>query len=525
MKENKIMSENKKEKLYIFDTTLRDGEQTPGVNLTPEEKLAIAKQLEKLGVDVIEAGFAISSPADFKAISMIAKEIKKAQVCSLARAKEEDIKIAWESLKEAKKPRIHTFIATSDIHLKYKLKISRKEALKRAIWAVKFAKEVSEGKAIVEFSAEDASRSEINYLLDVFEAVVEAGADVINVPDTVGYALPDEFYELIKTIKERIKNKAIISVHCHNDLGLAVANSLMAVKAGARQVECTINGIGERAGNASLEEIVMAIYVRKDSFPVYTDIDTTQIYRTSQLVSRLTGIMVAKTKPIVGDNAFAHESGIHQHGVLSNPLTYEIMKPETVGRKESKIILGKHSGRHAFEKKLKELGFNLSKEELEKAFLKFKELASAKKEIYDVDVETLIENLLGEKHKPKYELVSHQVISGGTTIPTATIKIKTNKEEKLGLSVGNGPVDATYNAIKEALNLKDIKLLDFKIRALTAGTDAQAEVYVTLEKDGIKVSSRGQDQDIVKASALAFLNALNRLERKKSYEKNSCKGI
>ncbi|HIC86891.1 MAG TPA: 2-isopropylmalate synthase, partial [Aquificae bacterium] len=252
MNENRVIGENRKEKLYIFDTTLRDGEQTPGVNLTPEEKLAIAKQLEKLGVDVIEAGFAISSPADFKAISMIAKEIKKAQVCSLARAKEEDIKIAWESLKEAKKPRIHTFIATSDIHLKYKLKISRKEALKRAIWAVKFAKEVSEGKAIVEFSAEDASRSEINYLLDVFEAVVEAGADVINVPDTVGYALPDEFYELIKTIKERIKNKAIISVHCHNDLGLAVANSLMAVKAGARQVVCTINGIGERAGNASL---------------------------------------------------------------------------------------------------------------------------------------------------------------------------------------------------------------------------------------------------------------------------------
>ncbi len=517
----------RKEKLYIFDTTLRDGEQTPGVNLTPEEKLVIAKQLEKLGVDIIEAGFAISSPADFKAISQIAKEIEKCEVCSLARAKEEDIKAAWEALKEAKKPRIHTFIATSDIHLKYKLKISREEALKRAVWAVKFAKEISQGKAKVEFSAEDASRSEVNYLLDVFEAVVEAGADVINVPDTVGYALPDEFYELIKKIKERIKDKAIISVHCHNDLGLAVANSLMAIKAGARQVECTINGIGERAGNAALEEIVMAIFVRKDKFPVYTDIDTTQIYRTSKLVSRLSGIMVSKTKPIVGDNAFAHESGIHQHGVLSNPLTYEIMKPETVGRKESQIVLGKHSGRHAFEKKLKELGFNLNKEEFEKAFIKFKELASNKKEIYDADIETLIENLFGSEHKPKYELISHQVISGGTTIPTATIKIKENGTEKLGLAIGNGPVDATYNAIKKALNLENVKLVDFKIRALTAGTDAQAEVYVTLEKDGIKVASRGQDPDIVKASALAFLNALNRLERKKTYEKSypECQGI
>ncbi len=507
-----------REKLYIFDTTLRDGEQTAGVNLTVEEKVQIAKQLERLGVDIIEAGFAISSPADFEAIQRISKEVKKSTVCSLARAVEADIRTAWDALKEAENPRIHTFIATSDIHLKYKLKMTREEALRRAVEAVKLIQDVSEGRAEVEFSAEDAGRTDLKYLYEVLEAVIEAGARVVNIPDTVGYAIPDEWYEKILSIKENVPNidKAIISVHCHNDLGLATANSLMAVKAGARQVECTVNGIGERAGNAAMEEIVMAINVRRDQFSVYTDIDTTQIYRTSQLVSRLTGMMIARNKPIVGENAFAHESGIHQHGVLAKRETYEIMKPEDIGLKESKIVLGKHSGRHAFKKKLEEMGILLSDEQIEEAFRKFKELASRKKEIYDVDIELIVEGLDGEKEK-KFELIYNQAVSGEGIIPSATVKIKTPEGEKLGLAVGNGPVDATYKAIKNALGLNDeIQLRDFKIRAMTAGTDALAEVYVTIEGEGRRVSGRGVDSDIVRASALAFLEALNRLEKRKS---------
>ncbi len=511
------LEEKLKEKLYIFDTTLRDGEQTAGVNLTVNEKIQIAKQLERLGVDIIEAGFAVSSPADFEAIQKISKEIKNSTVCSLARAVENDIKTAWDALKEAAKPRIHTFIATSDIHLKYKLKMSRDEVLKRAVQAVKLINDISEGRAEIEFSAEDAVRTEPKYLFEVIEAVIEAGADVVNIPDTVGYAIPDEWYEKIESIMENVPNirKAILSVHCHNDLGLAVANSLMAVKAGARQVECTINGIGERAGNAALEEIVMAIKVRQDQFPVFTDIDTKQIYRTSQLVSRLTGMMIARNKPIVGDNAFAHESGIHQHGVLSKRETYEIMKPEDIGLKESKIVLGKHSGRHAFKKKLEEMGFELSEAQIDEAFKKFKELASRKKEIYDVDIEMIIEGIEGE-HERRYKLIYNQAVSGEGIIPSATVKIGTPEGEKLGLAVGNGPVDATYKAIKDALKIgEDIQLKDFKIRALTAGTDAFAEVFVTIEHKGIRASGRGIDPDIVRASALAFLEALDRLERRK----------
>ncbi|RUM87521.1 MAG: 2-isopropylmalate synthase [Thermovibrio sp.] len=509
----------KREKLFIFDTTLRDGEQTPGVSLMVDEKVQIAKQLERLGVDVIEAGFAISSPADFEAIKRISKEVKNSTVCSLARATEKDIRAAWDALKSGNRVRIHTFIATSDIHLKYKLKISREEALKRAVWAVKFAKDLMGEKAEVEFSAEDAGRTDLKYLYEVIEAVIEAGADVVNIPDTVGYAVPDEWYEKIASIFENVPNanKAVISVHCHNDLGLATANSLMAVMAGARQVECTINGLGERAGNAALEEIVMAIKVRSDHFPVYTEINTKQIYKTSQLVSRLTGVLISKTKPIVGDNAFAHESGIHQHGVLECPQTYEIMEPEDIGRTESKLVIGKHSGRHAFQKRLEEMGIELSEEQLEEAFRKFKELASRKKEIYDVDIELLVEGLEGDREEKKYELLYNQAVSGEGIIPSATVKIKTPEGEKLGLSVGNGPVDATYRAIKNALEIGDeLQLKDFKIRALTSGTDAQAEVYVTIESDGFRVSGRGVDPDIVRASALAFLEALNRLEKRKS---------
>ena len=509
----------KREKLFIFDTTLRDGEQTPGVSLMVDEKVQIAKQLERLGVDVIEAGFAISSPADFEAIKRISKEVKNSTVCSLARATEKDIRAAWDALKSGNRVRIHTFIATSDIHLKYKLKISREEALKRAVWAVKFAKDLMGEKAEVEFSAEDAGRTDLKYLYEVIEAVIEAGADVVNIPDTVGYAVPDEWYEKIASIFENVPNanKAVISVHCHNDLGLATANSLMAVMAGARQVECTINGLGERAGNAALEEIVMAIKVRSDHFPVYTEINTKQIYKTSQLVSRLTGVLISKTKPIVGDNAFAHESGIHQHGVLECPQTYEIMEPEDIGRTESKLVIGKHSGRHALQMRLEEMGIELSEEQLEEVVRRFKELASRKKEIYDVDIELLVEGLEGDREEKKYELLYNQAVSGEGIIPSATVKIKTPEGEKLGLSVGNGPVDATYRAIKNALRIGDeLQLKDFKIRALTSGTDAQAEVYVTIESDGFRVSGRGVDPDIVRASALAFLEALNRLEKRKS---------
>ncbi|WP_456484720.1 2-isopropylmalate synthase [Desulfurobacterium sp.] len=507
-----------REKLYIFDTTLRDGEQTPGVNLTVDEKVQIAKQLERLGVDIIEAGFAISSPADFEAIKRIAEEVKNSTVCSLARAVEADIKAAWDALKSAARPRIHTFIATSDIHLKYKLKMTREEVLKRAVDAVKMIIDISEGRAEVEFSPEDAVRTELSYLYEVLDAVIEAGAKVVNIPDTVGYAIPDEWHDRILAIKENVKNidKAIISVHCHNDLGLATANSLLAVKAGARQVECTINGIGERAGNAAMEEIVMAIKVRKDQFPVYTDIDTTQIYRTSQLVSRLTGIIISRTKPIVGDNAFAHESGIHQHGVLAKRETYEIMKPEDIGLKESKIVLGKHSGSHAFRKKLEEMGIELSEEKLKEAFKRFKELASRKKEIFDIDIELIVEGLEEGARDKNYKLLYNQAVSGEGIIPSATVKIDTPHGEKLGLAVGNGPVDATYKAIKNALNIGDeIQLKDFKIRALTSGTDALAEVFLTIEFEGMSVSGRGVDPDIVRASALAFLEALDRLEKRK----------
>jgi 2-isopropylmalate synthase len=395
--------------------------------------------------------------------------------------------------------------------------MTREEALRRAVEAVRLIQDVSEGRAEVEFSAEDAGRTDLKYLYEVLEAVIEAGARVVNIPDTVGYAIPDEWYEKILSIKENVPNidKAIISVHCHNDLGLATANSLMAVKAGARQVECTVNGIGERAGNAAMEEIVMAINVRRDQFPVYTDIDTTQIYRTSQLVSRLTGMMIARNKPIVGENAFAHESGIHQHGVLAKRETYEIMKPEDIGLKESKIVLGKHSGRHAFKKKLEEMGILLSDEQLVEAFRKFKELASRKKEVYDVDIELIVEGLEGEKEE-KFKLIYNQAISGEGIIPSATVKIKTPEGEKLGLAVGNGSVDATYKAIKNAIGFnKEIRLRDFKIRALSPGTDAIAEVYVTIEGWNIKAGGRGDDPDTVRASALAFLEALNKLERKR----------
>ncbi len=494
-------------KLYIFDTTLRDGEQTPGVNLNKEEKLEIAKQLAKLNVDIIEAGFPIASPGEFEAVKNIAEKVKGPIIAALARAIPMDIDRAWEAIKYSESPRIHTFIATSDIHIEKKLKKTRDEVLEQAVSAVKYAKRYCSD---VEFSAEDAVRSDFNFLVKIFEAVIEAGATVINVPDTVGYALPWEFGELIRRLKETIRNidKAIVSVHCHNDLGLATANSLSAIVNGAEQVECTINGLGERAGNAAMEEIVMAIKVRRLPFEV--SIKTDEIYKTSKLVSNLTGIPIQPNKAIVGENAFAHESGIHQHGVIQDPSTYEIIDPKTIGIPESKIVLGKHSGKHAFEKRLQELGYSLPPDQLEEAFRRFKELADKKKEITDKDIEALVSNQI--RIIPEYYKLRHlQVVSGIGIVPTATITISENGEEIKTVEIGNGPVDAVYKAIAKAVKVPH-SLEDFSLKSVTGGTDALGEAMVKLsDKDGNIYVGRATSTDVIEASALAYLRALNQL--------------
>jgi 2-isopropylmalate synthase len=508
---------NNMEYIKIFDTTLRDGEQAPGATMNIEEKVRIALQLEKLGVDIIEAGFPAASEGDFEAVKEVAKNITKSEVAGLARATEEDIEKAWEAIKYANKPRIHTFLATSDIHLKYKLKIDREEALKRAVKAVKFAKKFTDN---VEFSAEDACRTDLDFLCRVVEAVIDAGAKTVNIPDTVGYITPMEFYKIISTIKQKVKNinKAVISVHCHNDLGLATANSLSALLAGARQVECTINGIGERAGNASLEEIVMALKVRKDVYNLATRINTKLIYRTSKLVSQITGMMVQPNKAIVGANAFAHESGIHQDGVLKERLTYEIMTPESVGIPQSVLVLGKLSGRHAFKKRVEEMGYNLTEEQLNKAFKRFKELCDQKKYLYDEDIDAIIsEEIL--KLPEKYKFVYLNVVSGNKTVPCATVEIDVEGKLVKEVAIGNGPVDAVFNAIKKIIKTKS-KLLSFVISAITMGTDAQGEVTVKLEEGGRQVVGKGVDPDVLVASAKAYINALNRLAFKKEVSQN-----
>jgi len=500
------------EYVKIFDTTLRDGEQAPGATMNIDEKVRIALQLERLGVDIIEAGFPAASDGDFEAVKMVAKNITKSEVAGLARATESDIERAWEAIKYANKPRIHTFLATSDIHLKYKLKIDREEALKRAVHAVKFAKKFTDN---VEFSAEDACRTDLDFLCKVVEAVIEAGATTVNIPDTVGYITPLEFFNIISTIKKRVKNidKAVISVHCHNDLGLATANSLSALLAGARQVECTINGIGERAGNAAMEEIVMALKTRKDVYNLGTKINTKHIYRTSKLVSQITGMMVQPNKAIVGANAFAHESGIHQDGVLKERLTYEIMTPESVGIPQSVLVLGKLSGRHAFKKRLEEMGYELNEEQLNKAFKRFKELCDQKKYLYDEDIDAIIsEEIL--KLPEKYKFVYLNVVSGNRTMPCATVEIEIDGKVIKEATFGNGPVDAVFNAIKKIIKTKS-KLLSFVISAITMGTDAQGEVTVKLEEAGRQVVGKGVDPDVLVASAKAYINALNRLYFKK----------
>lgn len=494
--------------IKVFDTTLRDGEQSPGASMNVEEKLTIAKQLARLGVDVIEAGFAISSHSDFEAIKAISGEVEGPIICSLARAKEEDIRRAWEALKDAPKKRIHTFHSTSDIHLKYQFRISRDEALKRSVEMVRFARSLVED---VEFSPMDATRTDINYLCEVVEAVIDAGASTVNIPDTVGYSIPVEFGAMIKTIRERVKNidKATVSVHCHNDLGLAVANTLSAVLNGAQQIECTINGIGERAGNCSLEEVVMALRTRSDIFNADTAINTKEIMRTSRLVTKITGIYVQPNKAIVGANAFAHESGIHQDGLLKEKSTYEIIKPESVGLYSTKIILGKHSGRHAFKTRLKELGFVLTDDELNEAFERFKRLADQKKEIFDEDIEALVSEEITKTPK-FYKLVDLCVISGMNQRPTAIVKLKVGEDLIDRMEHGDGPVDATYKAIASITNTKST-LVRFEVKSITGGTDALGEVVVSLEEGGRYVRGYGADTDIIVASAKAYVNALNKL--------------
>jgi 2-isopropylmalate synthase len=490
----------------IFDTTLRDGEQSPGASMTVDEKVQIAKQLERLGVDIVEAGFAISSQGDFDAIRKIGDEVEGPVICSLARAKEEDIKRAWEALRGAKKRRIHTFHSTSDIHLKYQFRVSREEALKRSVEMVKLAKSFVDD---VEFSPMDATRTDLNYLLDVVEAVIEAGAGTVNIPDTVGYTIPDEFGKIIKAIKERIGDRAVISVHCHNDLGLAVANSLSAILNGAGQVECTINGIGERAGNCSMEEVVMGLMTRKDFFNADTNINTEEIIRSSRLVTKITGIPVQPNKAIVGANAFAHESGIHQDGLLKEKTTYEIIRPESIGLQSTKLVLGKHSGRHAFKTRLKELGYDLTPEEIESAFIRLKHLADQKKHIFDEDIETLVSEEVS-KIPETYQLVDLSVFSGMKKEPKAILKMKVKNRLVKKIAYGDGPVDATYKAISSMTKTKS-KLQKFEVKSITSGTDALGEVTVSLEENGKTVRGHGADTDIIVAAAKAYINALNKL--------------
>jgi len=495
-------------RIIIFDTTLRDGEQSPGMSMNLEEKLLVASALDAMGVDVIEAGFAIASNGDFAAIEAIAKATKNAVVCSLARAKSADIERAAEAVKPAKRPRIHTFISTSDIHLKYQFRLTREEVLEIIRDTVKLARKFTDN---VEWSAMDATRSDVEYLCKACETAIKAGATTVNIPDTVGYATPEDYGRLIRTLKEKVPgmDKVIISTHCQNDLGLATANSLAAISNGARQIECTINGIGERAGNTALEEVVMAIHTRKDIFPFTTGIDTKHITRASRLIQSITGAMVQVNKAIVGANAFAHESGIHQDGVLKHAGTYEIMTPESVGLTKSNLVLGKHSGRHALKSKLQELGLNLGDNSFEEVFEKFKELADKKKDIYDNDLIALVDNqtIRGDE---QIKFISLAVNCGSKGPAKAELELEIDGAAKSAKTNGDGPVDAAFNAIKKLVPL-ETKLVLYQVSAITKGTDAQAEVTVRLEKDGVVVNGSAADTDTIVASVMAYISALNKL--------------
>jgi 2-isopropylmalate synthase len=491
----------------IFDTTLRDGEQSPGASLNPAEKLEIARQLSKLNVDVIEAGFPVASKGDFQAVEDIAREISGTSVAGLARTREKDIERCAEAVESAEEPRIHVFIATSDVHVEKKLEKTKDEVLEMAVDAVKKAKNYVDD---VEFSPEDAARTDRQFLRDIVEAVIEAGATTVNIPDTVGYSLPSIFGDIISDLRENVPNidNATISVHCHNDLGLATANSLSAVEAGARQVEVAVNGIGERAGNAALEEVVMALRTREDYYDLDLNVNTKQIARTSRLVSSLTGLSVQRNKAVVGSNAFAHESGIHQHGVLKERQTYEIMRAEDIGLEKNQLVLGKHSGRHAFKNRLEELGYDLGEKELNEAFDRFKDLADKKKEIFDGDIEAIVEEQVS-KIPAIYELDYLHVVSGSGLIPTATLRLKIGEEVHQYAASGDGPVDAVYTGINELIQF-DPTVKDYEIRSVTRGQDALGEVSVKLDVEGETVNGRGTSTDVLEASAKAYLDALNR---------------
>lgn len=493
--------------IKIFDTTLRDGEQSPGCSMNVKEKLEIARQLDKLGVDVIEAGFAIVSDEDFEAVSMIAKEMQHATVASLARLAKDDIDRAYEALKEAKHPRIHVFIATSDIHMEYKLKKTRDEVLNLIKTQVAYAKTLIQD---IEFSAEDASRTDRTFLKEVYLTAVKAGANVINIPDTVGYATPQEMFDLVSDIKETINNDKIeLSVHCHDDLGMGVAGSLAAVRAGATQVECTINGIGERAGNAALEEIVMGLKTREDFYQCKTNIITRQIYRTSKLLSTITGVSVSPNKAIIGANAFAHESGIHQHGVMENRTTYEIISPADIGIPQNKMILGKHSGKHAFNDRLITLGYILSNDELQKTFESFKTLCDKKKNVTDKDIEALVSHNATQMHKT-FSYISFVINSGNTITSTANVKLKAGDVEIEKVATGDGPVDACFKAINKIVKL-DVHLENYTIQSITEGVDALGEVVVKVRSPKGMITGRGLSTDIIEASIKAYLNAINKI--------------
>jgi 2-isopropylmalate synthase len=501
---------NNKEQLIIFDTTLRDGEQSPGASMNRDEKVRIAKALEKLRVDVIEAGFPIASQGDFESVQAVARAVKDSRVCGLARALEKDINRAAEALKDAQAPRIHTFLATSKIHMERKLHMTPDQVVEQAVWAVKHARQYTDD---VEFSPEDAGRSEFEFLCRVLEAVIAAGARTVNIPDTVGYNIPQQFGNLIKRLREAVPNadKAIFSVHCHNDLGLATANSLSAVLTGARQVECTINGLGERAGNAALEEVVMTVRTRQDLFTCDTHLDTTQIVNCSRLVSNITGFPVQPNKAIVGANAFAHESGIHQDGVLKHRETYEIMRAQDVGWNENRMVLGKLSGRNAFRTRLQELGIVLhSEEDLNNAFRRFKELADKKQEIFDEDLQALVTDASLSLANERLKFVSLKVISETGEAPKAEITLALDGTEHSCQAKGSGPVDATFKAIETIASSQSLLKL-YSVNAITSGSDAQGEVTVRLEKGGRIVNGQGADTDILVASAKAYINACNHL--------------
>ncbi len=502
-----------KDKIYIFDTTLRDGEQSPGCSMNTQEKLKMARQLEALHVDVIEAGFPIASGGDFEAVREIAKAVKGCTVAGLSRATTLDIDRAFEALQYAARPRIHTFIATSDIHLKHKLKKTREQVLEQSVNAVAYAKKLTRD---VEFSCEDASRSDIDYLCQIIEAVITAGATVVNLPDTVGYAIPQDYGTMIRTIREKVKNidRAILSVHCHNDLGLAVSNSLAAVLNGARQVECTVNGIGERAGNASLEEFVMALRTRPDVLPFHSDVDTEEIYKSSRLLSTLTGMMVQRNKAIVGANAFSHEAGIHQDGIIKSRMTYEIMTPESVGIKHSTLVLGKHSGRHALKKRFEELGYTLTPEELDNIYTEFTRLADKKKEILDEDLMAILNNRF-ENDETSFTLSSLQVMTGTGVRSTAVLELTDGKETYVDSATGDGPVDAAYNAIERITKLNG-HLVDYNIKSVTWGGDAVGEVFVKVIFNDVVFTGHAASTDIVTGSVEAYLQAVNRALSAKS---------